>query len=489
MKIIRVILAVLVTLAISLTSASCGESYKDAFIYIEFNSRPNTLDPQLVKTVEEMTVARSLFDTLLRYDSEGNIVSSGATSYTKDGNTYVFELDKDAKWHDGRAVTAHDYVFAFRRAVNPETKAPYAASLFSIDGAKEIYEGDKAISSLGVTAVDTYTLKIQLKSDDEDFLRVLTMPITMPCNEDYFYESKGKYGRTVDCTPSNGSYYVRVWTTESKFLIRLAKNLDYKGKFEANSMRIYYTCSDVDNVRLIGDENTDISYIDVSQYGDALSTGANITSTEDVSYLLLINDTVDLNVRKALLMSINPDFEDCELYETQKLAKNLFPAVLQQNKAYNTSKYISYDTETAQLLYSGYVRAGNKPDNLIVRYPNDSASESMAKYLAAHWQNKLSFFVNIESEPTSTIKSRFETENYSILIMPISATGGVLSSYLGDLGLGELTPSQAQKYLFENYYCYPLYFSTTNIAAVSNITNLENSVNNGIMDVSMLINK
>ncbi|MBO5853011.1 MAG: hypothetical protein J6Q74_04290, partial [Clostridia bacterium] len=149
----KLISVLLCAILLCLSFSGCGDSYKDAFIYIDFDTIPTNLDPQLADSDEELTVVRSLFDTLLRYDSNGKITCSGANSYTKEGNTYTFELNNDAKWVDGEAVTAHDYVFAFKRAVSPDTKAPFANSLFSIANAKEIYEGKKALSTLGVTAV------------------------------------------------------------------------------------------------------------------------------------------------------------------------------------------------------------------------------------------------------------------------------------------------------------------------------------------------
>ena len=166
MMLFKRLISVLLILLLCLSFAGCGDNYKEAFIYIDFDSIPTTLDPQLADSDEELTVVRSLFDTLLRYDSEGKIVPSGAESYTKDGNTYTFKLKKDAKWVSGEAVTANDYVYAFRRAVDPATKAPYASSLFSIVNAKDIYEGKLNTSDLGVTATDDYTLKIELMGAD-----------------------------------------------------------------------------------------------------------------------------------------------------------------------------------------------------------------------------------------------------------------------------------------------------------------------------------
>ena len=289
MRFLRIISAILCVVLLCSSFAACGEDYKDAFIYIDFDAKPANLDPQLASSDEELTVVRSLFDTLLRYDRTGNIVCSGADAYTKEGNVYTFELNKNLKWVDGNYVTAQDYVFAFRRAVDPETKAPFANSLFSIVNAKEINSGNKSITELGVKAVDDYTLKIELQSADSEFEKVLTTAVTMPCNEEYFISCKGKYGLTLDTTPSCGSYYIRQWLTETKFLIRLAKNLDYTGEFEANSMRIYFTCGQDNAIDMLSLDNTDLAYISNDEYSDIAASGFKVVSVEDTCYTLFLS--------------------------------------------------------------------------------------------------------------------------------------------------------------------------------------------------------
>ncbi|MBQ1186770.1 MAG: hypothetical protein IIX54_03685 [Clostridia bacterium] len=487
MRFIRIISAILSAIILCSCFTACGEDYKEAFIYIDFDAKPTSLDPQLADSDEELTVVRSLFDTLLRYDENGNIVCSGAESYTKEGNTYTFKLNKKAKWVDGDNLTANDYVFGFRRAVDPETKAPFANSLFSIVNAKDIYNGSKSVSALGVTAIDDYTLKIELTGNDAEFEKVLTTAVTMPCNEKYFTACKGKYGLTLDTTPSCGSYYIRQWLTETKFLIRLAKNLDFKGAFEANSMRIYFTCGEDNAIDMLNLDNTDLAYISTDEYTDINSAGFKVVSVEDTCYTVFLSERMDADLRRAFLSSISSDTFKDNLLANQRVAETLYPDILAANGATKAADVITHDITTALDIFATKTLEGVIPENISIKYPADTTAESVARSLAAHWQQTLSCFMNIEETPIYTVRDMFFSTYYDIIIIPFSAPTGTVSAYNKKLGFEDSTPSAISEELFGNYRCYPLYFSSLNVAAGAKIQNLDAAMQGGIIDVSILI--
>ncbi len=483
----RLFLIFLSAVLLCLSFGGCKEDYKDAFIYIDFDTVPTNLDPQLADSDEELTVVRALFDTLLRYNKDGKIVCSGAESYKKDGNTYTFKLKKDAKWVSGEKVTAHDYVFALRRAVESSTKAPYASSLFSIVNAKEIYEGKVELSSLGVSAPDDYTLKIQLKEADSEFEKVLTTAVAMPCNEKFFNSCKGKYGLTIDTTASCGSYYVKQWLTESKFLIRLAKNLDFTGEFEANSMRIYFTCAKDDALTMLEHDNTDLAYISNEEYGSVSGKGFKISSVEDTCYTLFLSSRMDAELRKAFLTSIDQSSYKSDLVAAESTALSLYPKILSASGAPKASDLIKYDDSSAAAIYKKLEAKGAIPESISIKYPDGSSAEKVARSLAAHWQKSLSCFINIEKTPINTINDMYNSTYYDIIIIPFSAPSGTVSAYNKKLGFAFDNPKTASEKLFNDYRCYPLYYSSTNIAAGSKIQNLDSAMQGGIIDVSILI--
>ncbi|MBO5726363.1 MAG: peptide ABC transporter substrate-binding protein, partial [Clostridia bacterium] len=200
------IIAIILSLILIFSLCGCSGSDSSAIIYYGAINCPKTLDPQTASSFIELMIVRNIYDGLLREDTNGEIKLGLAESYTYDNLTYTFKLKDDAIWSNGDKITANDFVFAMRRAVDPNTESPNVQLLYSIKNAERINKSGASLTSLGVTAVNDYTLKIQLEKADPDFLYVLTTAICMPCNQKFIEASVGKYGMSLDTTISNGSY-------------------------------------------------------------------------------------------------------------------------------------------------------------------------------------------------------------------------------------------------------------------------------------------
>lgn len=485
MKAFSKLLCFIFCLVILLVSAGCNNDYKDAYIYFELNTIPDTLDPQLINTDDEATVVRCLFDTLLRYNNEGKLVPSAAESYTKEGLTYTFKLNKDATWTDGTAVTAQDFCFGLKRAVNPETASPFAYTLSAIKNAEKILDKKADVESLGVSAVDDYTLKIELSREDSEFLNTLTTPISMPCNEEFFKGAKATYGLSLDSIICNGSYYVRIWEKEESFLIRLAKNLNFKGEFEANSMRVYFTCSDTANYLKIVDSDSDLGFVSASDYTLAKQAELNTLSIENQCYILAVGNNINKDLRKALITSVDTNSYKNELLEGYRLADTIFPASLGIEKVTSVANQISYDITSAASLYNKVVKREDS-SNLSLKYVNDPTCEEVAKALAAHWQQHLGAFINIEKVSIENASLAYKNQN-SILIMPFSVSSGNYKAYISAFGSEKANPSEAQKEILANFNHLPLFFKTNYIAFKDNILINKNHISNGIPDMALII--
>ncbi|MCE1736980.1 ABC transporter substrate-binding protein, partial [Enterobacter hormaechei] len=93
-------------------------------------SEPQSLDPHKIEGVPESNIARDLFETLVINDPDGKIIPGVAESWeNKDFKVWTFHLRKDAKWSNGDPVTAQDFVYSWRRVVDPNTASPYASFL------------------------------------------------------------------------------------------------------------------------------------------------------------------------------------------------------------------------------------------------------------------------------------------------------------------------------------------------------------------------
>lgn len=169
----------------------------------------SSVDPQVVEDVSGSEIVRDLFEGLMNQDAEGNLVPGVATGFTTNDekNVYTFTLRDNAKWSNGDPVTANDFVYAWKRLVDPALASPYAwfGELMSIENAAAIIAGEKPIDDLGVTAIDDQTLEVRLSASLPYFPLMTTHASTFPSPQsviEQFGDEWTKPGNIV----SNGAY-------------------------------------------------------------------------------------------------------------------------------------------------------------------------------------------------------------------------------------------------------------------------------------------
>ena len=197
-------------LAVSLTGCGAG-SDNEGQLSMSYLTSPPTVDPQLCSEVFCLRTVSLYMSTLYTYDETGKLVSGLAESYdvSTDGLTYTFHLKKGLKWNDGTPLTAHDFVFAFRRLADPGTGS---GSVYLItDSCKvkhveEVQSGKKRVDELGVSAPDENTFVVELEHPCPYFLSVLTSYVFSPCNEAFFKKCNGEYATSPETMLACGPY-------------------------------------------------------------------------------------------------------------------------------------------------------------------------------------------------------------------------------------------------------------------------------------------
>ena len=182
-----------------------------AFAEVVFNrgnsAEPESLDPHKTSTIYEADILRDLFLGLTTEDAKSEIIPGAAESWTisPDGKVYTFKLRAGALWSDGSPVTAHDFVFAWQRVVDPATAGEYAYMLAPVVNAEDITAGKKKPSEMGVKAVDDSTFEITLNAPTPYFLEMLTHQATYPVSKANV-EAKGADFTKPGNLVSNGAY-------------------------------------------------------------------------------------------------------------------------------------------------------------------------------------------------------------------------------------------------------------------------------------------
>ncbi len=317
-------IALIVIFSCSLFTA-CGEEESINVIY-PISADPECLDPQIVENQSAKLIVSNCMEGLVRISESGEIVPGVAKTWSvsADGLTYTFSLRSDSVWQMLRShskvlgedyktsfstkVTAYDCAFGIERALRPETKAKEAYLLFPIKNAEKFNNGEVNRDSLGIEAKNEETLIIHLERAYPDLLRVLTQPMCMPCDQDFFNASGAKYGLESKFTLCNGPFYVGRWVDDGS--LTLYSNENYSGYTSYKTSAVYLYVNGNENQYLAKFNQGDYNIASLSPENlKSVNSSADIHSSKTGVYGFLFNceDSVLSNpdMRKALVNSID----------------------------------------------------------------------------------------------------------------------------------------------------------------------------------------
>jgi oligopeptide transport system substrate-binding protein len=188
-----------------------------AFAQVVYNrgqeADPETLDPQKISTSAEFHIMRDLYETLIIHDGKGRVAPGVAESWSvsDDGKVYTFKLRANAKWSNGDAVKAGDFVFAWRRAAAPETGAKYTNVLYPVKGLEAAHKSGGKAEDIGIRAVDDRTLEVTLNNPTPYFIERLTLPVSAPLHPPSVTQHGSNFVKPENKV-SNGAYRLREFT-------------------------------------------------------------------------------------------------------------------------------------------------------------------------------------------------------------------------------------------------------------------------------------
>lgn len=189
--------------------------------------RPTSLlDPRIGTDRTSGIVIKMLYEGLMRIDSNGkpSFALAEKVSVSPDQKTYTFFL-RSTKWSNGRPVTAFDFEYAWKKALDPNFKSLFSYLLYPIKNAKAVKKGEKAIDELGIWAKDSHTLSVEIEHPAPYFLELTSHWIYSPlCKEvDELHPGWAYYGgENFVC---NGPFKLAKWKRNSE--IQAIKNPEY----------------------------------------------------------------------------------------------------------------------------------------------------------------------------------------------------------------------------------------------------------------------
>lgn len=190
-------------------------------IVINNTAEPESIDPHKVSAVPEGNIIRQMFIGLVDTDRDGKTVPGMAESWeSTDNKVWIFKL-RDAKWSNGEPVTAEDFVYSWRRLVDPNTASPYASYLADakVYGAEAIMAGEADTETLGIEALDDKTLQVTLTESVPYFPDMLIHTSTKPVPHKSI-EQFGDKWTDVNNIVVNGPYTLSEWRVNDKIVLK-----------------------------------------------------------------------------------------------------------------------------------------------------------------------------------------------------------------------------------------------------------------------------
>ena len=211
-----------------LGQAGCFQRHEPADFVVINGPDPESLDPAIITSQADGRIVSALFDGLTRFNA---VTAHAEPALAKrweisgDGTVYTFHLRDGLKWSTGGRITAHDVVYSWRRAINPDTASDYAGMLFYVKNAEAINSGKLTdLSRLGVRAIDDKTVRVELTAPSPFFLELCAF-WTLAVVPEKAITQHGDQWCLRQPLPVSGSHTLEFWHVRDR--VRLRKNTHY----------------------------------------------------------------------------------------------------------------------------------------------------------------------------------------------------------------------------------------------------------------------
>ena len=401
----------------STTSASSGGSAGGQFTLL--GGDPPTLDPARAGDVESATYIVEIFSGLLTLSKELKVTPDIAKewSISQDGKTYTFKLRDDAKFHDGKAVTAKDFKYSIERAADPKTESTSADTyLGDIIGVKDKLSG-KAREVQGVKVVDDYTLQLEIDSPKSYFLSKLTYPTAFVLDGANVEGSRN----WTDKPNGSGPFKLKEWKKGERIILERNANF-YNGAPKLE--RVNYILSGGSPMAMYENGEIDItgvSIFDIDRVMDPkepLNNQLRITPMMDIFYVGF-NATVapfdDVKVRQAFNHAVDKDkIIEVVLRNLYQRADGILPPEM---PGYNPNvKGLKYDpTRAKELIAQSKYSDASKFPPIVMSIPGTfAATSTLTEAISQMWEQNLGVKVQLQQVEWATYLEDLKQHKYQL---------------------------------------------------------------------------
>ena len=354
---------------------------------------PLTLDPHRYNLNLEEKILADLFEGLTAHDAEGRIVPGAAEGWTTsaDGLVWTFRLREDARWSDGEPVAAADFVFSFRRLLDPATAASLAYFLYAIEGAAEVNAGKAPPEALAVRALATHVLEIRLAEPFPFFAERLIYPTGYPVPRHVVVELGDDWVKPGNMV-TNGAFVLADWQPQG--FVRVIGNPHYRGAANVRLEAVTYYPTADPNAAYNRYRSGELDIIGDFPPGEIAWLEREMPEHLHISPLLSIMYLVfntaeppfdDPRVRRALSLAIDRELITGRVLESGEVPSASFvPPVVENYRSAVAERPVDLDTARQLLVEAGY--GNDNPLSVTLRYIAGGDSKRVQVAIAAMWK-------------------------------------------------------------------------------------------------------
>lgn len=366
-----------------------------------------SMDPALATDESSFVYLAATMEGLYRLDKDTKPEPGIAIDHevSPDGLTWTFKLRDDAVWENGDPVTANDFVYAWRRAVDPATGSEYGPYMMNgvIKNATAISKGEMAPDQLGVRAEDDYTLIVELENPTPYFESLTTFGTFLPLNQKFVEEQGDKFATSSVTLLANGPYTIEDWKSTSNSW-NLVKNDKY---WDAKTVKMdkltFKVVKDPQTAVNLYEENS-VDRVDLtSDLVDQYTSNDDYTVTPDTFvYFIKFNQTksealANTNIRAAISRAFDKKALVEEILNNGSIVANGlvpkdFTPMPDSGKDFRevSSDLMKYDLDAAKQFWAkGLEELGTDKVELELLADDDATTKIMVEYIANQLETNL----------------------------------------------------------------------------------------------------
>jgi oligopeptide transport system substrate-binding protein len=398
---------------------------------VELQEPPN-LDSAKTTDVVSFMILGNTMEGLYRLDKDNKPVLGMAAKepeVSEDKLKWTFTL-RDAKWSDGKPVTAHDFEYAWKRALDPKTASEYAYILYPLKGAEAYNTGKGSADDVGVKALDDKTLEVVLERPIPYFKDLLCFATFLPQRKDIVEKYGDKYALEANTLVYNGPFVLSDWKHNQSF--QMKKNPGYwdSGVVKLEEINWQIVKDNATQVNLYNTGKLDFAYLN-SEFIDAFKDDPNTFSIYDgSSWYLEMNQTKDFfknkKIRQAISLAIDKNTYVNSILKNGSIpAGGLVPPFIKASGVDDNKKYRDlvkmdpqYDPNKAkQLWQEGLKELGLSQAPAIELLGDDTpAAKQSMEFIQEQLRVNLGAKVQITSVPFKERLERGKNQRFDLLI-------------------------------------------------------------------------